>query len=525
MLFRLWFSEGSSPELIKIALVSADGLLLNESVRGQFAFGRAQSTFAWTTGVQALAILLLREALSQQSAPAQRKQLSILTGERGSPATTIDYALSKQPQWVADICGVTKTGRPRLAELLSVSNSNGKRSGPISVWLKAESSYSIFVGREQIIQREQLAALLSRLESSWQPYGTKRIKAAGRENRSVTSHSATDFSKLVSDLVKAEVDTAFRTVNIYSSRELNCRLKTLQSDPSFVRVAGKSAISLVEERIGLPASLRSGIFCEEHQRALVRAEKFLKVGVGMCNVGSLTLFSYLERLQKLPLLVDASFAHALEIATRIINKDPFIDHDLVAIASAPAATLIANQDTHDYLPLMFLPSNSQRIVRTKRKVRGRERTAKKVVSLLHEQPSTVLFYYEQLKARSHFKLGENKLLHHEPWESFECLASGDEDLESVLFFPFAQLNVAYNSCELVDSPSLPSGSADVILFAHKSLVSDKRRLLAICAAIRSGWCSLLESREQRELSVESFVADPKFLSNLKRVAGLSGRAF
>ncbi len=194
---------------------------------------------------------------------------------------------------------------------------------------------------------------------------------------------------------------------------------------------------------------------------------------------------------------------------------------IFAIASAPAATLLANLDSHDYVPLMFMPPNSQRVVRVRQDRVSCHTQKARVISLLHEQPSTVFFYFEQLKERCHFKRGSYKLIHQEPWESFEYLASGDKDLESVLFFPFAQLNVAYNGCELVETPSLPSGSAEAILFAHKSLLADKRRALAVCAAIRSGWVSLLESQVRREQAVESFVSEASFVTNLRRITGLS----
>jgi hypothetical protein len=519
MQIELHFGSVRIPELQRVNVRSAGGELLHSAVRGQYLSADAQYSFVWTAGVHALALLLLKAAVEQS---ASSPELPRLWGERGSPATALDYALSKNPAWIADICGRGKSGRALLSDLIGVRNPNGKRPGPVEVFLKPGVSVQVFTGSAEKAESEIIERLQNMLESRWQPYGSRRLKhkvwqPAPRPQEQSGGH----FVPVFRAIMERELSSVLSDVNIYSATACIEKLRSLSGDPQFRRVMGKGPIALAESTLNLPASLRCGGWHEQLICRRLNEGPPLRVAAGVCNVGTLAVFSHLQAKSGALIELDASFAHALEVATRVLAGDPDVDHDLLAIASAPAASLLAARKRHEYEPLMFLPGVSQRVVRPKRASRRISRQG--VVSLLHEQPSTASFYYEQLRTRGLLSTSRSCRLQQEPWESFAALASGESEISSVLFFPYADLNVEFNNCEFVFQDRSHRGAADVILFAHRSLLDDKPRLRALCSGIRASWADLLENPAERRETVERFIAAPNYLLNIRRVAGMHQR--
>lgn len=74
------------------------------SVRGKSggAYGSVGS-FQWTPGVKALGIILLKALIQDQK--KKNIHMPLLEGERGSLASSLDYALDKQPEWMYSMFG------------------------------------------------------------------------------------------------------------------------------------------------------------------------------------------------------------------------------------------------------------------------------------------------------------------------------------------------------------------------------------------------------------------------------------
>lgn len=92
---------------------------------------RGYGTFQWTNAVKALCVLsLITRASSVQSSS---NLLPLLSGSTKSLASSLDYALSKEPLWIQDMFGADSTGRSTTRYLFSRSNSGLKRSGPVTI--------------------------------------------------------------------------------------------------------------------------------------------------------------------------------------------------------------------------------------------------------------------------------------------------------------------------------------------------------------------------------------------------------
>lgn len=102
----LWFakSESGISELERTLFTGNPVQSEIIAVRGKTAGAyRNAGTFQWTPGVKALTVVFLT-AISRST--LDRKTFSpLLAGERGSLASSLDYALNKQPEWLFDMFG------------------------------------------------------------------------------------------------------------------------------------------------------------------------------------------------------------------------------------------------------------------------------------------------------------------------------------------------------------------------------------------------------------------------------------
>jgi len=165
--FNLSFAEG---ELIQASFKESASAAERVSVRGKVPGAyRDVGTFQWTSAVRAVALLALRAAISPQCAR--------ISGGAGSPASSLDYALSKQPLWLLDLFGCDRTGVSYARRIFLRTNSERKRPGPVVVALNdvylPSSSIGIFLGADPASPEAVLAlcSLLAELDSDYEPMG------------------------------------------------------------------------------------------------------------------------------------------------------------------------------------------------------------------------------------------------------------------------------------------------------------------------------------------------------------------
>jgi len=167
---QLRFSSITNPELDRFEFVNSVGAR-QVSVRGRDggALARASTgTFPWTRAVKALSVLVLRTYLSH----VDEGVIPVISGYRGSMAASLDYALSKEPQWIVDLFGTDSSGRASARRLVKRTNPECKRPGPVFLGLNEHlidaSSIEIIVGGERINSegaRRLVAILASKDES------------------------------------------------------------------------------------------------------------------------------------------------------------------------------------------------------------------------------------------------------------------------------------------------------------------------------------------------------------------------
>ena len=133
---EVYFDSISGAQLLETRFFHATNFSEIRTVRGKT--GGAFSTlpsFQWTLAVRALATLLVGSYVTQSCSP--HSPAFVLSGEQGSPAASLDFAITKGPFWIRDMFGVDASGRPLARRLINRTNSERKRPGPVLLSLNA----------------------------------------------------------------------------------------------------------------------------------------------------------------------------------------------------------------------------------------------------------------------------------------------------------------------------------------------------------------------------------------------------
>ncbi len=137
----LYFAPDVEAGPIKVEFQSpyADSTFV--SYRGGSSFPAPNAKlFKWTAGLQALTILLLLHSSKQAKGE--------ISGESGSAAASLDYAITKEPAWLTDLFGSDGRGNCNLRRILARRNAERKVAGPVTIWLSPhlpKDSVRIFI--------------------------------------------------------------------------------------------------------------------------------------------------------------------------------------------------------------------------------------------------------------------------------------------------------------------------------------------------------------------------------------------
>lgn len=153
---KLYFESGQLTDVLFRENANSEP---RRTIRGKTggAF-RYAGSFQWTSAVKALSLLMAKAALNPLS--------STIQGMGGSPAASLDYALSKQPVWITEMFGCDQQAISFARRLVLRTNPERKRPGPVvlavnHVYMPA-AAIEIFVDG-QLCDAAQLAQLVASL--------------------------------------------------------------------------------------------------------------------------------------------------------------------------------------------------------------------------------------------------------------------------------------------------------------------------------------------------------------------------
>lgn len=516
--FQAWFEKNKSLELVRTRFVTVHGEVW-ECVRGKVSYTRpAAGTFQWTSAVHAFSILLLQEVArsfaNEKSVPAR------LSGNSGSPASSLDYTIKKQPAWILEMFGWDKEGRGYCASVFSRDNPGQKRAGPVTIsfskQIREQVQFAVYCNGSELRDVECLQQLAKQIEHEWEAAVEQCEKDSASQDATFAKLDRTTLRAMVS----AEAARALRNIDIFNPTSLTSHIQSLATHPSFRGLAGKN-ISLLNS---LPHSAstadRLGV---GEPDAVIRSEFAtstpLTVAVSSSSAGTFALFRYLKLVKGYNIDIWHNFPHAVDIYDRIFNSGFAHLPDIAALGVGPAGRMIGLGAQAEYRPALMLPSISHRVIAPRQAKRARmQPLGSGKFLLLKDDPTTASFYFDDLLSQGQLDRRMISIQNAECHEIFHSLKDGDETMRAVLWFPFYEINKLYNNCEYLDQKNSRLSDREVLMFAHSSVT--ERRLRALILALRDAWLTLREGGPAFDFVVDHIAEDSTYRSYVTRFAGM-----
>ncbi len=541
-------SSAAAPELFRLEFfhpLAAEKIVSVRGKSGGAALGG--ESFQWTPAVKALSILLLRARISADSAAAPQAKCDTLTkellraisleGDPGTPASSLDNALSKEPIWLVELFGRDSNGSPLCRRLFRRTNPDRRFPGPVAVGLNGAVWDGLAIAVEnngKPAGGEELSTLLGRVEQGFKTYD--RSKQAGRQRsencdtvpapvRAIDGY--TPLQRILHGCYLNEITESLAGIDIFNRQTVRQLVSAVSENESFVRVAGGPQPIVSPVDLDLSAAGRLGMCKTSESRLRAHCDQRpLNVACGVALFGALSLFEHLRFKKGHRIAVDYEFPHAVEIVRHLL-AGRFDDlPDILILGIPPAATLISHPLGEEYRPFMLMPSVSQKIVAplgeaTSSVANGADRFAELNHGrflLMGDDPSHPSFLFDALKRRGFAR--SDKIISEslEPDETVRELSAGDPDTRAILFFPYYDINRIFNGCGYLANPV--AGLGIVMAMMHRRVAEDENLVRALDVAVRDSWLKLRESALERELLVRRFIGDEKFVRAVSRFGGL-----
>ena len=160
---RLWFLNPEDPSLERVSFRYDPELGDIVSIRGRSSRTTSDGhQFLWSPAVKALALLFLKTA-------RESGENTGLSGEDGTSAASLDYAISKNTAWLSDMFGSDLEGSPYARSVLHRKNPERKRYGPVVIYVDEtvlpRANIQIFLDNKPVTNPLDLSVLEKRLES------------------------------------------------------------------------------------------------------------------------------------------------------------------------------------------------------------------------------------------------------------------------------------------------------------------------------------------------------------------------
>lgn len=509
------------------------------SVRGNGSGAlEAGGSFQWSQGVRALCVLLLRGRWSQLSdVNAASKELS---GHGGSLASSLDYALGKQPNWLLDMFGVDKRGTSLARRLIRRSNPERRRPGPVVLSINSHfvplNVIDVFVGGVKCEGASDFKRVLCALEDKEDSCGAATDTGAERpvsitpKSSPLTVLPLNDFPtpfhtqearNRLKSVFQRELLASLRHTDVFKKngvREIYDALKRFRTLQPLL-TSGNSFVSDIDS--SLSSSERMGILSDP-LRSVQEVSEFAPFTVCLpcMHTSSLSIFRYLKNIRGVPLEILAGFQHSTQIARRLLNSDFTSPPDLVVVDVATALHILQHQSTPRYSSLMALPGLTHRVIAPE-SARGDLKRSKSLnFHFMHQIPTLASVYFEELLRKDGKKLKNASVLETEVCDTAEILRDHGSHTRVILACPYYDLNVAFNKSVAVDEGYALGKESVAVLLVSSRIISDTKRAKLLNIFVRDAWLGLMGRVGIREQVLSELVEDSEYLSIIKRASGL-----
>ena len=511
---ELYFSTAHTPILERVRFNYPGISDTRLSVRGKDggAF-KGASAFQWTPAVRALSGLCIRAAIARDDHGA------VLVGGKDTPASSLDYAISKLPCWLMDMFGVNSVGVPLARYLLQRTNPERKRGGEVAIRLRhtllPSDGISIFENGVRVLSPHRLLEIASVVLEE------KRLSRSPVEIPFSTQPSPEEiFDSTVCKLMEREVITVLDETDVFHPRHYADVLSKVAENQAFISLGGRGELlrSLPERvgrgsiRLGAPNPRDVDNFGEKLKRPL-------RVALAVGMDGPHVVLSSLKRMYGVELTVDWGFSYASEVVSALESGDR---PDACVLCLASAASLMGARAGNDYIPLMLLPKTSHRVVAPRSSARE-TKVGEGNFYLVQSVPTVSSLFLEQLRQNGVVSARRSTSTHADTVDIASVLTDGGPDDRAILWYPFYSLAELFLGARVMHQVPTDSANVGSILFLHRDLMDDRRWATTFEAMLRDSWLTLREDRNCMRAVVQEIACMNSYTKFMRRVAGLSLR--
>ncbi len=548
----LWFANALRPELQATKFQHPALEKSRYATRGKgFSSLKNDCTFQWTPAVQALATLLLRTAAMQGDLSEESISLETIgqiAGEAASPASSLDYAISKQTRWLADMFGTLKCGTPMIKRLFKRQNPERKRVGPVIIWVNQKlllrDEIRVYLDDRPISDARSIAHMALLIEQESEANRLNRVPSPATNCRfTSTSERAPGpflpiakpddnnnifvsktFLKTVKDKMRlafrSEILSSLRHTEIFDRSQYERTIRKISRNKTFVKMAGTRTTLVSEIDSHLIGANRLGSSYDElHLRRLLTADRPIVVAIPPTFVGAIAVFLYLKHYQGYNLEIRYKFSHSVEIFQRLANNELTDLPDACVLTLPSAGMVLGRRGKVPYYSLMGFPKVGHKTIVPNNAIKSRTKPySYGEYLLLSDPPATAAFVLEELIDQQLVDKRRLAIRHMEADEVTKALSSGDPDLRGIVCFPNCRFSELYNSCTVVTANDDAPYRKESFLFAHKSFSDARAKALDI--AVRDAWLALVQNPAILDGVTNMMVKTDDYVNFLGRCAGL-----
>ena len=224
--------------------------------------------------------------------------------------------------------------------------------------------------------------------------------------------------------------------NIPSNRDFAQRhlAKALKNESFARRVSCSMHGDLSKSYESLTSSERLGILPRDIVPEFVKGlSRPLHIFIAPALIGTIAIFYYLKQFCNIPIDLNFSAAHSIDLIRQIESRNCV--PDLCAVADAPAASILRGGNPYNYKLQLLLPNCRQRIVISKESdLKSFQQVIQGgTVGLFQSDYSTGTFALEEMARTSKLVIPNSRLVHVEPNEALSILNKSSK-LDAVIMW-------------------------------------------------------------------------------------------
>lgn len=506
-------------------------------------------SFQWTAGIQAMAVLLLRTLAEEYIRPGSHAATAILVGESGSLAASLDYALSKQPNWLLDIFGTDASGVSLARKLFHRANPERRRAGPVQISVNRKqlpwNSIEVFYHHTSLRDADSLVNLAENIERAPRDQNSSRdlshyINYSGNEESLVSIKTLKNRQleptqrpeSLPSPLtllqeallpgfrqaLVVEIKKLLQDMSAFSSRALNEVAREIATNPSFLHFAGNRSKEIMRITDVAQPSLRLGLTgSDKLTPAIFDQRDPFKISIPVIMLGPLFIAWYMKQIKGCNIEIDFAYAYGVELLQRMLAHDFEKEPDACVMGVAGAAKLIHAKKSKFELS-MLLPGLGHKIIGPR--ISNGQKAGGQTYFFPLQDATTPRFCFDDLIRKKIVEKKRVGLQHTEPDEIALVMKSADPQARAIVWFPVCYLNTHFNRCECYGPSPFVKCEQEMFLFLNRDTCPKYKQRTMVELAFRNAWLELLENREAFELTIDSMIRDKQLLSCLLRSSGI-----